>query len=96
MDHSLEGLGLALNTPQRREFVAVPMSQSGLGNVSGILTHVGLATLDEIPASGLKGRIALAKRDVIRFQVRECLCRRSSWAVGLQQLIRDISRIIDN
>jgi Zn-dependent M28 family amino/carboxypeptidase len=70
MDHSLEGLGLALNTPQRREFVAVPMSQSGLGNVSGILTHVGLATLDEIPASGLKGRIALAKRGVIRFQVK--------------------------
>jgi len=70
MDHSLEGLGLALNTPQRREFVAVPMSQSGLGNVSGILTHVGLATLDEIPASGLKGRIKLAKRGVIRFQVK--------------------------
>ena len=68
--HSLEGLGLTLNAPQRREFVAVPMSQSGLGDVSGILTHVGLATLDEIPASGLKSRIALVKRGVIRFQVK--------------------------
>ena len=70
IDHSLEGLGLTLITPKRREFVAVPMSQSGLGDVSGILTHVGLATLDEIPAAGFKGRIALAKRGVIRFQVK--------------------------
>jgi hypothetical protein len=25
MDHALQGLGLTLNTPQHREFVAVPM-----------------------------------------------------------------------
>jgi len=61
---------LTLNTPQRREFVAVPMSQSGLGDVSGILTHVGLATLGEIPDGGLQGRIALAKRGIIRFRVK--------------------------
>jgi len=56
--------------PQRREFVAVPMSQSGLGDVSGILAPVRLATLDEIPASGLEGLIALAKHGVIHFQVK--------------------------
>ena len=70
IDHSFEGLGLTLNMPQRREFVAVPMSQSGLGDVSGILAPVRLATLDEIPASGLEGRIALAKHGVIHFQVK--------------------------
>ena len=70
INHSLEGLGLTLTTPQFREIVAVPMSQSGLGDVSGILTHVGLATLDEIPDGGLKGRIALAERGAIRFQVK--------------------------
>ena len=59
-----------MNMPLRREFVAVPMSQSGLGDVSGILAPVRLATLDEIPASGLEGRIALAKHGVIHFQVK--------------------------
>jgi Zn-dependent M28 family amino/carboxypeptidase len=31
---------------------------------------VGLATLGEIPDAGLQGRIALAKRGIIRFQVK--------------------------
>jgi len=64
----LSGMGLTLNTPLRREFVALPMTGSGLGDVSGILTPVGLAMPGDMPESGLQGRVALAKRGVIPFQ----------------------------
>ena len=42
-DISLAGLGLTLNTPQPREFTALPLVGTGLGEVSGVLTPVGLA-----------------------------------------------------
>jgi aminopeptidase YwaD len=64
----LAGMGLALIDPQRREFVALPMTGSGLGDVSGILTPVGLAMPGDMPETGLPGRVALAKRGVIPFQ----------------------------
>ncbi|MBC8279191.1 MAG: M28 family peptidase [Chloroflexi bacterium] len=70
IEHKLSGLGLTLTTPEQREFSALPMSESGLGDVSGILTPVGLAMPDDIPEDGLEGRIALAKRGVIKFQAK--------------------------
>ena len=67
-DLSLAGMGLTLDTPQPREFAAVPMVSTGLGDVSGVLTPVGLAMPHDIPEGGLQGRIALAKRGIITFQ----------------------------
>jgi len=67
-DLALEGLDLALNTTQPTEYEAVPMTKSGLGDVSGALTPVGLAMPADIPEDGLEGRIALSKRGVIPFQ----------------------------
>ena len=65
---SLDGLGLTLDTPQPRQFTALPLTGAGLGDVSGVLTPVGLAMPGDIPDAGLDGRIALAKRGVITFQ----------------------------
>ena len=67
-DISLAGLGLTLDTPQPKEFTAFPLAGSGLGQVSGVLTPVGLAMPGDLPGAGLEGRIALAKRGVITFQ----------------------------
>ncbi len=67
-DLELKGLGLAVNTSQQVEVVALPMIESGLGSASGKLTRVGLAMPGDIPESGLEGQIAFAKRGVIRFQ----------------------------
>ena len=67
-DISLDGLGLTLNSPQPEEFAAEPMGRSGLGVVSGALTHVGLAMPGDLPDAGLEGQIALARRGVIQFQ----------------------------
>ena len=47
------------------EFAAAALDESGLGDVSGILTPVGLAMPGDIPEVGLEGRIAFAKRGVI-------------------------------
>jgi len=70
---SLAGMGLTLGTPgspESQEFMALPMVESGLGDVSGSLISVGLAMPGDIPDSGLEGRIALAKRGVITFQAK--------------------------
>ena len=67
-DISLAGLGLTINTFQPREFTALPLLRTGLGEVSGVLTPVALAMPGDLPDAGLEGRIALAKRGVIRFQ----------------------------
>lgn len=70
---SLAGLGLTLVAPgssETQEFKAVPMVESGQGDVSGSLISVGLAMPGDIPKSGLDGRIALAKRGVITFQAK--------------------------
>ena len=45
---SLAGMGLTLITPQSMEFAASALDESGLGDVSGILTPVGLATPGDI------------------------------------------------
>ena len=65
---SLAGMGLTLITPQPMEFAASALDESGLGDVSSILTPVGLAMPGYIPEVGLEGRIAFAKRGVITFQ----------------------------
>ena len=69
-DLSLVGMGLTLNTAEPEEFKALPLDQSGLGVVTGILTRVGLAMRGDIPEDGLEGRIAFAKRGVITFQAK--------------------------
>lgn len=65
---SLAGLGLTLDTPESREFTALPLIRTGLGDVAGVLTPVGLAMPEDIPDAGLEGRIALAERGIITFQ----------------------------
>ena len=52
------------------EFAASALDESGLGDVSGILTPVGLAISGDIPQVGLEGRIAFAKRGGIMFQIK--------------------------
>ena len=65
---SLAGLGLTLDTPESREYTALPLIRTGLGDVAGVLTPVGLARPEDIPDAGLEGRIALAERGIITFQ----------------------------
>ena len=65
---SLAGMRLTLITPPPLEFAASAFDESGLGDVSGILTPVGFAMPDDIPEVGLEGRIAFAKRGVLTFQ----------------------------
>ena len=69
-DLALAGMGLRLELPDPEEFVALPLERSGLGDVSGILTPVGLAMPGDLPDGGLEGRIAFAKRGVITFQAK--------------------------
>ena len=57
-----------MNTLELMEFEALPLDKTGLGDVSGILTPVGLAMPEDIPEGGLEGRIALAERGIITFQ----------------------------
>tara|TARA_Y100000588_G_scaffold77651_1_gene80998 strand:+ start:76 stop:543 length:468 start_codon:yes stop_codon:yes gene_type:complete len=64
---SLGARGLTLDTPQPSEFVALPMANSGLGDVSGALTDVGLALPGDIPEGGLEATIAFARRGGITF-----------------------------
>ena len=69
-DLALAGMGLRLDLPDPEEFAALPLERSGLGDVSGILTPVGLAMPGDLPDGGLEGRIAFAKRGVITFQAK--------------------------
>ena len=69
-DLALAEMGLRLELPDPEEFAALPLERSGLGDVSGILTPVGLAMPRDLPGSGLEGRIAFAKRGVITFQAK--------------------------
>ena len=69
-DLALVGMGLRLELPDPEEFAALPLERSGLGDVSGILTPVGLAMPGDLPDGGLEGRIAFAKRGVITFQAK--------------------------
>ncbi len=65
---SLAGMGLTLIMPQPMEFAASALDESGLGDISGILTPVSMAMPGDIPEVGLEGRIAFAKRGVVTFQ----------------------------
>jgi len=69
-DLALAGMGLRLELPDPEEFAALPLERSGLGDVSGILTPMGLAMPGDLPDGGLEGRIAFAKRGVITFQAK--------------------------
>jgi len=67
---ALAGMGLPLNTPEPMELRALPLNQTGLEGVSGILAPVDLAMLKAIFEGGLEGRIALAQRGIITFQAK--------------------------
>ena len=69
-DLALTGMGLRLELPDPEEFAALPLARSGLGDVSGILTPMGLAMPGDLPDGSLEGRIAFAKRGVITFQAK--------------------------
>ena len=69
-DFVLAGMGLKLRLPDLEEFDALPLERSGLGDVSGLLTPVGLAMPGDLPDGGLEGRIALARRGVVTFQAK--------------------------
>ena len=69
-DLALAGMGLTLNTPEPMEFRALPLDKTGLGDVSGILTPVGLAIPGDIPQGGLEGRMALAGRGIIPLRAK--------------------------
>lgn len=69
-DVSLAGTGLTLNKPQPIEFADSALDESGFGDVSGILTLVGPAMPEDISKAGLEGRIGVAERGIITFQIK--------------------------
>ena len=52
------------------ELRAIPMSMTGMGDVTGPLVWVGKAFNDEFPEEGLDGAIALIERGEITFEVK--------------------------
>ena len=58
----------ALHLDDGQNFNTIPFRQTGLGTVTGILKHVGLARAEDIPEVGLSGRIALIQRGEILFE----------------------------
>ena len=65
---SEERSGLTVDGPGGDRLAGVPLAGSAHGEVSGILVHVGLAFEQDIPAQGLEGAIALARRGIIPFE----------------------------
>jgi aminopeptidase YwaD len=59
---------VTLDTPDAERIEAVPLANSATGDVSGPLVPVGLATREDLPPGGLRGKIALAKRGLITFE----------------------------
>jgi aminopeptidase YwaD len=60
--------GLVLGQPGPEKVEVVPLAGSAAAEVSGVLVPVGLARTQDLPESGLKGKIALAKRGIITFE----------------------------
>lgn len=58
----------ALRLDDEQSFNTMPFRHSGLGKVTGVLKHVGLARAEDIPEVGLSGRIALIQRGEILFE----------------------------
>ena len=58
----------ALRLDDEQSFNTMPFRHSGLGKVTGVLKHVGLARPEDIPEVGLSGRIALIQRGEILFE----------------------------
>ncbi len=54
----------------RPELRAIPLSMTGMGDVTGPLVWVGKAFNDEFPEEGLDGAIALIERGEITFEVK--------------------------
>lgn len=60
--------GLALVQPGPDKLEVVPLEGSAAAEVSGVLIPVGLARSQDLPESGLEGKIALAERGIITFE----------------------------
>ena len=65
---SPDGSGLFLTQGDATKVVVEPISGTGAGDVDGQLVSVGLARSEDIPDSGLIGKIALAQRGLIPFR----------------------------
>ena len=64
---SQDDSGLFLIQEDGTRIAVEPLSGSGSGDVAGQLVSVGLARSEDIPESGLVGKIALARRGLIPF-----------------------------
>lgn len=60
--------GLVLVQPGPEKVEVVPLAGSASAEVSGVLVPIGLARRQDLPESGLGGKIALAKRGIITFE----------------------------
>lgn len=76
------GLTLHPDNPGTEKIEVLPLSGSSFGEASGALVSVGLGRMDDIPAEGLEGRIALIERGEITFQ-RKARDARDAGAVGV-------------
>lgn len=65
---SEERSGLSLDGTDGGRVAGIPMNRSARGEATGILVPVGLAFERDIPAQGLEGAIALARRGTITFE----------------------------
>ena len=63
------GLVLELPSPEKvpERVEVVPLGGSAAAEASGVLVPVGLARSQDLPKSGLEGKIALARRGIITF-----------------------------
>jgi aminopeptidase YwaD len=65
---STEGPLLTLTVPEERDVEALPIGLGAVATATGLLVDVGLARVDDLPESGLSGKIALVRRGLIAFE----------------------------
>ena len=59
---------LSLTSPDEGEIGAFPLRLTGHGQIEGVLADAGGAFVDDIPAEGLSGKIAVIERGTITFE----------------------------
>ena len=59
---------LVLTSPQASEIRGSPIALSAQGQASGVLVDVGRAFAEDVPAEGVRGKIALVQRGTITFE----------------------------
>ena len=85
---------VSLAGDDRLELRAIPLSMTGMGDVTGPLVWVGKAFNDEFPEEGLDGAIALIERGEITFEVKVNRAARGRRSGGdyLQQRAGELPR----